>query len=94
MRAVSDLFDRRINSRNILIEITLGEYLELVQGVLHKNEFQRRRVRSSKTVYALLKSDLERGCIIPPVVLALASERKIAQIDLDKIPEYILNNKV
>jgi hypothetical protein len=29
-------------------------------------------VSSSKTVYALLKNDLERGCVIPPVVLAIA----------------------
>lgn len=74
MKVVSCLPDARINAHNILLELSFGEYEELVKGVLKKNEFQRRRVRSSKTVYSLLKSDLRRQCVIPPVVLALTTE--------------------
>jgi hypothetical protein len=74
MQVVSELTDNRINARNFLVEMTIEEYLGFAQEVLHRNEFQRRQVRSSKTVYALLQEDLKRGCIIPPVVLALTSD--------------------
>ena len=73
IRAVSILKDSRINAYNVLFEITIDRYRELTADVLRKNEFQRRRVRSSKTVYSLLKSDLLRKCVIPPVVLAVTT---------------------
>lgn len=79
MKIASDLYDSRINARNILVEATIEEYRDLVSEVLQKNEFQRKRVRSSKSVYALLKEDLLRECIIPPIVLALTKT-----IDFDK----------
>lgn len=65
------IFDRRINSWNFLFELSLNEYFELVKDIMTKNEFQRNRVASSKTIYALLKDDLREGCLIPPIVLAL-----------------------
>lgn len=74
MRVASSLFDSRINAKNVLIEISVKEYENLVQDILKKNEFQRKRVRSSKTIYALLKEDLLRQCVIPPIVLALTND--------------------
>jgi hypothetical protein len=74
MRAVSCLPDSRIDAHNVLVELSLGEYERLISEVVGKNVFQRRRVRSSKTVYSLLRADLTRQCVIPPVVLALTSE--------------------
>lgn len=74
IRAVSVLEDHRINAYNVLFEISIERYRELTRDVLKKNEFQRRRVRSSKTVYSLLRSDLQRQCVIPPVVLAVTTE--------------------
>jgi len=71
MRVASSLHDSRIGAQNLLVEMTIGEYEDLAQEVLKKNEFQRRRVGSSKSVYALLKEDLLKQCIIPPIVLAL-----------------------
>ncbi|MBT9097692.1 hypothetical protein KFZ76_08225 [Methylovulum psychrotolerans] len=58
----------------MLVEMTIKEYEELVKDILTKNEFQRKRVRSSKTVYALLREDLLKQCVIPPIVLALTNQ--------------------
>ncbi|EPK4081085.1 TPA: hypothetical protein L5F01_005810 [Pseudomonas aeruginosa] len=73
MKVASHLRDLRINATNTLIEMEIGEYVGIISGVLENNIFQRKRVRSSKTVYSLLKHDLTRQCVIPPVVLALTS---------------------
>ena len=74
MKIASDLYDSRIRAKNLLVEMTIEEYEELVKDIISKNEFQRKRVRSSKTVYALLKEDLLKQCIIPPIVLALTND--------------------
>lgn len=74
MKIKDKIFDHRINSLNLLLETNIGEYYELSNKILSKNEFQRRRVKSSSTVYSLLKTDLKTGCVIPPIVLALAIE--------------------
>ncbi|MBT6053493.1 MAG: DUF262 domain-containing protein [Candidatus Scalindua sp.] len=74
MNIVSDLYDSRIQAKNLLVEMTIGEYEELVKDAITKNEFQRKKVRSSKTVYALLKEDLLKQCVIPPIVLALTND--------------------
>ncbi len=74
MKLSSDLYDSRINARNILIEVSIGKYIDLIKDAVDKNIFQRKRVQSSKTVYALLKEDLIKQCIIPPIVLALTTK--------------------
>lgn len=86
MRSVSELHDDRINSMNHLVELTVSEYVALAKDIIHKNEFQRRRVSSSKSVYSLLKADLKRGCVIPPIVLALTSSP-----DADNLQESFEN---
>ncbi len=93
MKVVSDLHDNRINARNLLTELTIGEYLGLARDILHKNEFQRRRVRSASSVYSLLREDLERGCIIPPIVLALTSDLTAAPPEVDAFAEFVTQNK-
>jgi hypothetical protein len=71
MEAVSILYDERINAHNVLFSMTVGEYLDSVGKIRDRNPFQRRRISASKTVYSLLKRDLEQGCVIPAIVLAL-----------------------
>lgn len=70
MSVLSKIEDRRIGSWNIFIEITIGEYLNFATDILSNNDMQRKKVKSSKSVYSLLKVDLIRGCVIPPLVLA------------------------
>jgi hypothetical protein len=65
------ILDQRIGSLNYMLEMSLSEYYDISQNILDKNIYQRKRVKSSATVYSLLKQDLNRGCIIPPIVMAL-----------------------
>ena len=83
MKAVSILYDSRIEAHNALFDMTVEEYLGAVTGVLARNPYQRKRVATSKTVYSLLRKDLEQGCVIPPIVLALANS-KVNQGTLDE----------
>lgn len=73
--------DKRINSHNYMLEMTLKEYYDLSNGILKNNEYQRRRVKSSSTVYSLLKEDLKRGCLMPPIVLALSKSSNDVKTD-------------
>jgi hypothetical protein len=80
MKILNCIDDNRINAKNYLVEMTLHEYLELSKTVIKSNEFQRRRISSSSTIYTLLKTDFRKGCVIPPIVLALGMQSN----DLDK----------
>ena len=93
MNVLSKLHDGRIESDNYLFELTIHEYLDLVNGVLEQNEFQRRRVSSSKSIYTLLKQDIQRGCVIPPIVLALTAVTDLDGLNIDNIIEYVEANK-
>lgn len=75
--------DKKLGSYNVISEMTLREYYTLIEGVMNNNEFQRNRVRSSKTIYSLLKQDLISGCLMPPIVLALNFD----------VPEELMENK-
>ena len=70
MQIKSILEDKKVSANSVLIELSIRDYLELAKKIYKKNNFQRRRVRSSRTVYSLLKTDMLQGCVIPPVVLA------------------------
>src|SRR5690606_32712622 len=89
MQLINRLYDNRIQAYNLLFEISIKEYLDMSISIIEKNEFQRRRVKSSSTIYSLLKKDLLVGCIIPPIVLALSSDQDINSISELKEEEYI-----
>lgn len=67
---LSKIEDKVVNGSSYLVTMTIREYISLARAVIKKNEFQRKRVRSSKTTYSLLRKDLKTGCAIPPIVLA------------------------
>lgn len=69
--------DKRIGAQNYLIQLSLGEYYNLIKNRLNDNEYQRKRVRNAGSIYDLLKQDLIKGCVMPPIVLAYC----------EKIPE-------
>lgn len=77
MNVISKLYDNRIKSTNVLIEITIGDYIKIARQILNNNPYQRRKIKTSSTVYSLLRDDLKSGCIIPPIVLALDNEVNI-----------------
>lgn len=97
MKICSITLDHKIEAANVLVEITIGEYLKIAKLILDKNEYQRRRVIKS-TVSRQLKKDLETGCTIPAIILAV--EENIIDADFDyntslnneKYLENIINN--
>ena len=86
------IVDNRINARNFILEISLKEYYDLSKDVLSNNEYQRRRVKSSSSVYSLLKEDLRRGCLMPPIVMAISEDVKETISD-NNIVSIINKNK-
>lgn len=94
MKIMSKIYDQRINSRNVYVESSFGEYLKFAKKIIHNNELQRKRVKTSKTIYSLLKSDLQQGCIMPPLVLALTEigVMNFESPDEEKLLAYIIEN--
>lgn len=94
MKIMSKIYDQRINSWNLYVESTFGEYLNFAKKIIENNELQRKRVKTSKTIYSLLKSDLQRGCVMPPLVLALTKNEVVDTKNPDegKLLEYINEN--
>lgn len=94
MRILDKVRDERINATNVLFTLTIEEYINLAKEIIDKNELQRRRVKSSGTVYSLLKKDLKIGCVIPPIVLAVSDSSEVPlPIDEDSIEQLIFHNK-
>ncbi len=91
MQIMSKVFDNRISSSNIYVETTFREYLGFAKKIISNNDLQRKRVKTSKTVYSLLKTDLKRGCIMPPLVLAVM---KNGAFDVDKLTGTELINYI
>ena len=89
MKLISKLHDGRINAANVLVEASVGEYLAIAKEILKNNEFQRRRVKASPTLYSLLKEDVLLGCVIPPIVLALGGNGP-ANMETGREVEFIL----
>ena len=75
MKIVSEILDKRISSRNILVEMNYKEYLTIAKKIKNNNELQRKRVTNAKSVYSLLQKDMEIGCIFPPIVLAITNQK-------------------
>lgn len=83
------LNDKKVNSKNIQFTIDIKNYVELSKQIISNNPFQRNKVSRSGSVYTLLKEDILKGCIIPPIVLAstfrLEHEESSHEIILSKI---------
>lgn len=82
VKVLSRAVDNRINSTNLYVEISFGEYLSFARDIISNNDLQRKRVKTSKTVYSLLKDDLKQGCIMPPLVLALVHNDNIDPLNV------------
>ena len=92
MKIISRIDDKKISSTNIFIEIEYKEYLSFSKKIIHNNDLQRKRVKSSKTVYSLLKDDLKDGCIIPPIVLAISDAGYSKEWSNEDVEKFINRN--
>lgn len=87
MKLASKVKDGRINAVNVLLDMSIDEYLEVAGDIIKNNEFQRKRVKNSSTVYALLKKDLRCNCTMPPIVLAIKAEKMTHLLDPYNVDE-------
>ncbi|MCP4696600.1 MAG: hypothetical protein GY862_07100 [Gammaproteobacteria bacterium] len=94
MKIISRFIDRRIGATNILVETTTAEYLDFAKEITKKNEFQRKRPNDAGAIYSLLKDDLRKGCVIPPIVLAYIDSKPTdyANLTNDYILQHITGN--
>lgn len=74
MEVLSVIYDGLLDANNVLVEMTVGEYLDIGLKILDKNQYQRKRVSRSSSIYSLLGDDLKKLCTIPTIVLALTDE--------------------
>ncbi len=82
---LSKISDNKINALNVLIQISVKEYLSIATDIIDKNEMQRKKIKSSRSVYSLLRNDLRQGCTIPPICLAIRKEAVGKQLKLSEI---------
>lgn len=94
----SRIKDEKIRALNVLIELHIKSYLKIAKEIIENNPMQRKRVKSSKTVYSLLRSDLKEGCTIPPIILAVRKEAIDSEDkdldDLNKISDDAINKYI
>lgn len=70
MNTLSFIPDHRIKASNVLVELPISEYIQVARDIIDKNEFQRKRVITSRLKKSL-KNDLKHKCTIPPIVLGV-----------------------
>ncbi len=73
VKALSVDRDDRLRSNCVTAKCTYRDFLELTSGAEGNLEIQRAIIKGSKA-YATLRSDLKRGCVLPPIVLAVNVE--------------------
>lgn len=89
--------DKKVSGKCLLIDITIGDYVELIQNNLENLPLQRGKVISRKSdVYKRLQEDLKNDTIMPP--LSLVASKKfsdtIKDVEDTKRTEDIINNKI
>nr|WP_319270451.1 hypothetical protein [uncultured Draconibacterium sp.] len=97
MKVHSFIPDYRINALNVLVEMKISKYIEIAKDIIDENEFQRKRVISSRLKKSL-KADLKQKCTIPPIVLGVSENNLPEGFDFSKFKdeeeiEKLLNEK-
>jgi len=83
------LLDKKVNSQNIQFVMDIASYAELAGNIIENNPYQRNRVSKSGSIYSLLKEDILKGCIVPPIVLASTSQLKEGSSSDDLLEEVL-----
>ncbi len=91
MKVLSVIYDGMLDANNVLVEMTIGEYLDIGLKIFDKNQYQRKRVSRSSSIYSLLGDDLKKLCTIPTIVLALTDERQKEVLRPDMTSEDVQN---
>ncbi len=94
--------DKKVRAKCLLIDISIGNYTELIEDNIEELDIQRGKILSrisrKRDVYKRLTKDLKEGAIMPPVSLIISakSEVKNAIKELTEIKEIEkrINNKI
>ncbi|SFF17581.1 hypothetical protein [Paracidovorax wautersii] len=65
--------DDRLQSYCVTAKCSYQDFLSITQGAERNLEIQRSVIRGNKA-YATLRSDLKKGCVLPPIVLAISHQ--------------------
>lgn len=93
MKIVSEILDKKINTLNYLLEMSNEEYLSFARDITNNNQYQRKRVKSSVSIYSQLKQDMKQGCIFPPIVLAIDNSNEVKKFRDDML-ENLKNSMI
>ena len=96
MKVISTISDELLQANNVLLEMTIQEYLDIGLRILSNNQYQRKRVSRSSTIYSLLNQDIKKQCSIPTIVLAFINENnKVILHDgmEDQDIKHVLNSR-
>jgi len=63
--------DKKVNAKNLLIDIPISDYIYLIKETIQELDIQRPKIISGKQVYNRLIQDLIEGTIIPPISLII-----------------------
>jgi len=89
--------DKKVSAKCLLIDISIKEYIELIQDNLENLPIQRGKVISRKReVYERLKEDLKNGTIMPPLSLVANKELSdsILNVEDTKRIGRLINDKI
>lgn len=94
-------YDKRIGAYCINAKCSYEEFLSITEDAELNLTIQRNIIKEAKT-YKTLRADLKRGCILPPIVLALSQdfidnetlERSIEELDAVKKIEKFINDHI
>lgn len=92
MKILGNLLDNRIKAVNVMVEVSMEEYLEIANDILRENEFQRKKVINSQ-ISKLLREDITIGCSIPPLVLAVQKDLVDNNFDYKTFQDWELIKK-
>jgi len=91
--------DKKVNAKCLLVDITIDDYIELIEENLEDLDIQRGKILSRKQdVYKRLIEDLKEGTIIPPISLVLKEKSTVHEKIKDekdlKSIEEIINKEI
>lgn len=92
LKYIDDIKDDRVNCYSVLLTTTIKDYLEFIESVYEKKggiEGQRSalKTKSAQRIRKRLIDDLNRGTVIPPIVLGIKLEvEDFAKFEIN-IPE-------
>lgn len=81
--------DHKVEAVNVLVELSIGDYLRVAQSILDSNDLQRRRVIKS-TISRQLKADLQTGCTMPSIILAISEDIVDDSYDYNNAKETLI----